>query len=301
MKRKFPPLSVWISAATLATLVIISSSFVLDVRDGHGVFYRDFKNRMQDLEERYQVQEEDDVVIIFGSSLTAMGIQHHSYFYERFISETGKPVHVFKIYMYSCSASDLQDIPDFFEAALRLNADIVCFEERLLAFNEYNPGMLQVPKWLERFSLRIEGVKENLLLKIGKGKSEDPGTFEFFWKYHEEAFGGDSTTFAPTVFNIRPFAKNKMVNKRLQELKDNSVQLVMLNLPRPKVTEEALQSARKEPAFQALLGQYQEKLDMQHWVYPEILPYSYFTDAHLNRKGMEQFSDWLFNEIKAHL
>lgn len=301
MKRTFPPISVWLATAILSVLVIFTSSFVLDVREGHGIFYRDFKDRMQDLEERYQIAEEDEVVLIFGSSLTAMGIQHHDYFYERSQTETGRPIHVFKIYMYSCSAADLQDLPDFFELAIRLKADIVCFEERLLAFNEYNPGMLHVPKWLERFSLRVEGAKEHLLLQIGKGLSDEPRTFDFFWKYHEETFGIDSTTFEPTAFNIRPYQHNKKVNQWLAKLTDIGTQVVMLNLPRPKVTEDALISARKEADFQTLLKAYQENLNLEHWVYPEILPYSHFTDAHLNRRGMERFSDWLFHQIKVAL
>lgn len=300
MKRKFPPPSVWISAAALVTLFIVGSAFVLEEREGYGAFYRNFQSGMQDLEERYEIAEDDEVVIIFGSSFTAMGIQHHPYFYDRFLSETGEQVHVFKIYMYNCSASDLKELPEFFEAAKRLKADIVCIEERLLAFDEYKSGMLHLPRWLQRYSLRVEGLKEHLLASLGKEDTENPGTFEFFWKYHEEANWVDSTTFGTSAFELRSFAENDHVNQRLAEFQADGVQLVMLNLPRPAVTTRVLKSIKEKQAFQVLLKRYREEFGMQQWEYPEILPYSHFTDAHLNRLGMERYSDWLFQQIKAN-
>lgn len=301
MKRRFPPLSVWISAAVLVTLLVVSSAFVLDEMEGHEPFYRNFKSGLQDLELRYQVAEEDEVVIILGSSFTAMGIQHHPYFYERFWSEMGKKVHVFKIYMYECSARDLSQLPEFFEAAGRLKADIVCVEDRLLVFDEYKPGALRFPGWLEGYNLRMEGLMKRLLLALGKEESNDPGTFEFFWKFHEDAIGADSTSMAARSYQLRSYAQNKSVNQRLSELQAQGVELVLLQLPRPKVSTVALQSAKADLSFQELLGRYQSEVGMVHWEYPEILPYDHFSDAHLNRVGMERYSDWLYQQIKAHL
>ncbi|MEZ5042261.1 MAG: hypothetical protein R2828_20350 [Saprospiraceae bacterium] len=303
MKSAAPPLYIWGIVLGLVAIVFISlsSSLIVDKREGHGGFYRNFKTRLAHLKATSQVSKEDEVVVILGTSYTAMGINHHDYFYNRFKNERERSVHVFKIYMYSCSSDDFQDMPEYFEAALSLKPDILCLEERLLAFEERHAETQFIPKWIDDFQLGANAIKENLLLKMGKGKSDEPGYFDFFWPYHNESYAEDSTLVAPHQFDLRSFKENKKVNHWLAELKKQKTAIVLLNIPRPKPTEDALLEAKTKPAFEAFMHDYESAFALKHWEFPEPLPFKLFSgDTHLNEKGMMRYSEWLFQQIDTH-
>lgn len=304
MKSAAPPLYIWGIVFALVAILFTSLafSFIVDKREGHGVLFRNFNTRLNHLKTTYQVSEEDEVVVVLGSSYTAMGINHHDYFYNRFITEKGRPVHLFKIYMYGCSSDDFQDLPEFFEAAMRLKPDILCLEERLLVFEERHSDALFAPEWIDDFQLGANALKENLLLKMGKRKSEDPGYFDFFWEYHDDSYGDDSTKVEPYKLKIRNFKENKKVNRWLTKLKKQKTAIVLLNIPQPKIIEDAIFELKTKSAFEGFIQAYENAFAIKHWEFPASLPYNHFSgDTHLNEKGMMRYSEWLFQQIDTHL
>lgn len=299
-----PPLYIWGIVAALAFIVVVlvSSSFLIDIRHGHGFLYRNLIIRLDNLQADAQVSAEEEVVVILGSSLTAMSINHHEYYYQQFQGKNGRPVHVFKIYMYSCSANDLQYMTDYFEMAQKLQPDLLLIEERIFAFNELNDEMIDAPAWLDRFSLGINSVKEQALFAMGKGKFDEPDIFDFFWKYHDETYGEDSTSVQPYRTEVRRWQDNKRVNAWLSQFSKDGTDIVLLNIPRPESVEKGIEEAKSKPVFQALVKRSEAEYGLRQWDYPGYIPYKFFSgDVHLNKEGMLKYSDWLFHKIDAHL
>lgn len=305
MKRKFPPLWTWGIVFSLVAILVflISSSTVIDLRSGFGANYESFAKRLAHLKSTYEVEPGDKVVVIIGSSFTAMSIDHRPYFYQRYQRERGGNLHVVKLYMFGGNAEHLQKLPDFFEALEFLHPDVVCLEEHLLAFDAQNGPHVNNPTWISDFRLGINGLKNRVFPNEEEEERNDIETFEFFWKYHQESYGADSLEVtASETLKVRSYRSNDRLNTWLNEYISDSTQLICLTIPRPAYIEDGLNSARSNSAYRELQEAYQASLGMKYWTYQEKLPYMMFSgDAHLNAKGMRLFSDWLYQQIDKHL
>lgn len=305
MKPKFPPLWTWGTAfsLTLVLVFLFSSSTVIDLRTGYGANYESFTKRLANVKSTYLVKPEDKVVVIVGSSFTAMSIDHRPYFYERYKRERGGDLHVIKLYMFGSNAEHLQKLPDFFEALEFLHPDIVCLEEHLLAFDEQNVGQGNRVPWISDFRLGVNALKNRVFPSEEEEERNDIETFDFFWKYHQESYGADSLEVAASkALKARNYRSNERLNAWLNQYLSDSTQLVCLTIPRPAHIENVLTSTRADKAYQELQEAYQANFDIKYWTYQEEIPYRMFSgDPHLNAQGMRLFSDWLHQQIDKHL
>jgi|GEM_PF-2108604 len=304
MRPKFPPLWTWGSAFSLVVILVflIGSSTVIDLRTGFGANYESFKKRLANLKSTYLVKPEDKVVVIIGSSFTAMSIDHRPYFYERYKRERGGDLHVIKLYMFGNNAERLQKLPDFFEVLEFLHPDVVCLEEHLLAFDKQDVGQLNSTAWISDFRLGVNALKNQVFPSVEEEERNEVETFEFFWKYHQESFGADSLEVTTSdSLKARSYQSNVRLNAWLNKYLSDSTQLVCLTIPRPAYIENGLTSAKADKVYEELQGAYQANFNIKYWAYQEELPYLMFSgDAHLNAQGMHLFSDWLYQQIDKY-
>lgn len=304
MKQRFPPLWTWSTALAIVVLLVwlLGSSGVIDRRLGFGANYTSFTHRLAKLRADLKLAPEDKVVVVIGSSFTAMSVDHRPYFYERHQRERGGKLHVIKLYMYGCNADRLQQMPEFFEFLVGLKPDLVCLEEHLLAIAE-GEEKASVHRLISNFHLGVEAIKYQLFPSVDEEERHDLKTFEFFWKYHDEAYGADSLAVGPPPELLtRTYKANSQLNSYLEEYLPASAQLVCLAIPRPRYVEEKLMGLRKETPYLTFQQAYQDSFSMINWTYPRILPYHTFSgDDHLNAKGMARFSAWLYEQIDQQL
>ncbi len=304
MKHKFPPLWVWgvTLGVVLSLVLLIGRSGIIDIRYGFGANYSSFKNRLEHLSSAYEINEGDKVVVLIGSSFTAMAVDHHPFFHRKYQQQHGGNLHVIKLYMYGCNAQSWQKLPDFFEMAAALQPDILCVEEHLLAIGEkgYTDGRLGLPTWISDFHLGVNAIRHYLFPKVDKEEQHDLTTFEFFWKYHEESYQADSLALGPVPnFHVRSYSHNEQVNQWFSTYLPEDTKLVCISIPRPPKVERELARIRQEEDYLRFQQQYQEQLGMDFWFFPAILPYAMYSgDDHLNTRGMRRYSDWLNEQIE---
>lgn len=304
MKRKFPPLWTWASTLglVLTFVLVIGSSGIIDIRNGFGPNYTSFKDRLEHLPSEVEINEGDKVVVLIGSSYTAMAVDHRPFFYQMYQQQQGGVLHVIKLYMYGCNAQDLQKLPEFFEMVSYLQPDLLCVEEHLLAIEgqQQSKGRESIPNWIGDFHLGVNAMRNYFLPQLDSAEWHHMPTFEFFWKYHDNSYQADSLSTGPSPnFQVRSYASNEQVNNWLKKYVPDHTDIVCISIPRAPYVEQELTKVRQGENYLKLRQQYQEQLDVDFWKFPDILPYAMYSgDGHLNERGMRRYSNWLSEQIE---
>ncbi len=291
MKHRFPPLWVWACTMgfVMLTVFVIGSSGIIDIRHGFGTNYGSFRSRLAHLKSTAEINEGDKVVVVIGSSFTAMAVDHRPFFYDKYQQSHGGNLHVFKLYMYGCNAEVFQRLPEFFEMAASLQPDIVCVEEHLLAINE-NPDTdgMSIPSWISDFNLGVNAIRSYFLPESDSTEWHDVPTFEFFWKYHDTTYHADSLEVGQKPnYQVRNYASNRRLNKWLKTYVPDNTHIVCISIPRAPHAEEKLAKLRGQEDYLSLRDKYEEQHEVDFWIFPDTLPYiMYSGDDHLNMTGM---------------
>lgn len=306
MKRKFPPLWTWATTLglMLSFVLLIGSSGIVDLRHGFGPSYDSFKNRLEHLQSEVEINEGDQVVVLIGSSYTAMAVDHRAFFHQTYQQRHGGVLHVIKLYMYGCNAQKLQKLPEFFDMVSYLQPDLLCLEEHLLVIDEEQQIKMEgnIPTWISDFYLGINAMRNYFLPQLDRAEWHDLPTFEFFWKYHDNTYEADSLTTGPSPnFQVRSYASNERVNHRLKTYVPEHTDIVCISVPRAPYTEQVISKLRRQENYLTLRQQYEEQLGVDFWEFQDVLPYAMYSgDNHLNEVGMRRYSNWLGEQIVKH-
>lgn len=302
MRQRFPPLWTWASALGLALsiVLVIGSSGIIDVRNGLGMNYDSFKSRLAHLKSTVEVNEGDKVVVVIGSSYTAMAVDHHPFFYQQYQQSHGGNLHVLKLYMYGCNAKLFQKLPDFFEMVDSLQPDLVCLEESLFVYNEDEGGAHSVPDWISDYSLGLNAIKQHFLPPPYIAHLHESSSFDFFWKYHDNTYEADSLDVGQSPdFQVRTYASNKKLNEWLKRYVPKDTPIACITIPKAPYVEQELVKLRGQEDYLAFQREYQKEHGIDFWIFPDTLPYvMYSGDDHLNMTGMRRYSNWLSKQIE---
>lgn len=309
MRNQTPPLYVWGLVLLISCLFIIPLSTIelTDKRiSGKKKWsYQRFKMRLSNFNKKFQVEDDAFVVFIIGSSCSAMAVNHNRYFHRRFFEEKGKKVYVYKLYKNGVDARSLEVISDFFSTALKLEPDLLCIEDRILAFQKSEKNFKKGPLWLNTFHRNLFKLRKNFFVQSSSYKTfKKVDGFEYFSKNHHKTIREKLAkgTFQEKEKRIRTFQENETYNHWLDTIKARNIKLVIHKVPQIIPVEEKVYGGKNEIPFRQIIEDYQNEYQIAFWDFEKEFPLELFSDPlHLNEKGMNVYSNWLFEKINDYL
>ncbi len=310
MKRSnYPPLNVWIVTAGLSVVVGILLAFpqIMGIADPTEAWVRGrisgYLAEMKTLAEAStSVDSNTYRIVVVGSSLTQAGVEKDSIFTKRF-ERKGLKVRLFRTFSRGGS-NEMLWTPALYTAVAQLQPDLVLFEDQIFAFRPREQHKLHFPFWIRNFNFTVNKILENRLqirsvLSIPEAKNK---YFQHYLQYDQETALVDTVKYPLPRRKVRGRNFNPLFDEQVKAWRKSGIQVAVYHIPRPIGIEDRFLGQREQERYKSLIDSYQKDLGVGYWRKDWKLPFaSYFDDKHLNQRGREQNSNWLFEQITTHV
>ncbi|MFT6783554.1 MAG: hypothetical protein ACJA1A_003495 [Saprospiraceae bacterium] len=309
--KKALPFKLWLAVFSIALLTVIGISNLsifepTEFQTPQDIFASIFKTKLANLSKKQSDRTDEYRVLIFGSSLTENAIFQDQYFQDRFQVE-GKNIQVNTLF-YAAAYYDMLNNPELLEYILTTKPDLLCIEDQVFLFEpkeELIKTQTLTSKLHYNYISNINILKHKIFPKFFPNPSVHDNSGDStitFATPHPRAeiiiSHEDSTNYKPIRRITRKYGKTTQFNKVLTTLNQSGTDLVILNIPRPRLIEKDLLSKKQMRKKERLINQYKEKINVEYWQFDQPLPFKYYWDiAHLNGSGQEIYSNWLFERI----
>lgn len=110
---------------------------------------------------------------------------------------------------------------------------------------------------------------------------------------------GDTLTHFPDNRLVKTYSSLDYAFDAFRILRDAGIKIVIVDVPKPQKTEQAINTEDFRHKLEDLLHNYKDKLQIDHWSYDgPLLHYKYFKDfGHLNTKGKEIYTHWFVTKL----
>lgn len=292
LRANWPPLRLWVIFGILGAGLFAGLFALLYLKkdDLRTPAEELFKERLADLERRWQADTTRMKMVVLGQSLVRAGIAANDSTFKPFLS-------IYKIWENGAELEDFLARPYLWETLKRLEPGMLLFEETLVAW-ERPDKKRGWQSYLGLFSRRLRLVLLGSRLESGQVEAaENAPSFDFVNPDHHLQLE-DTIHFTPTDWQSRDFRNDRQFHERLAEIgKHVPFGMGILHIPRSAPADSILHSGEQADFLDALTRWYRDRGLKFYWKVDHPPDFSHYRDfAHLNAKGMDWYTRWLIQQ-----
>lgn len=295
MRRKVPPLHIWIITAILFLLLQVALYFYYKnvVEEQQRIAYwthalADIDYLLTHIEEHINSQADAYRVVVVGSSLVQCAIDCTENFTQEGIDCCNTPLQVHKIFSPDKTLDFFTTQAKVFDELIQLKPDLICLEKGLIPEHIVDESS---NKALD-FSLPYFGAIFRHLY------SSRPWVgIDLCGKVKDYQIDHIVTTDLRAA-EVKSFEEENYLHPYLKSFRDQGTKVVFLDIPVPAVVAQKMQASPQKQDLDQSLKAYKEHFDIDSWKYPDQMPSRYYSDElHLNSTGRVVYSKWLAQQI----
>ncbi len=246
-------------------------------------------------------------VIVVGSSLVGRAVECPNAIKKYALQKYNKEIQLNTIFLSGDQLFFLSEEVSFFKKISALKPNLLLIQSEWLStgfdmkkcpkgvrgYTYIKYLFLDLVRCNRHFFFKI--VKNKILNKEYRKKTRKLNVCSYTYLKSQ----GDTLSFFPKDRYIKDYNEFNYFYDDLQHLLKSEVDVLLLDIPRPPITEKFIHSTLLETQFKFLLKKYKNNFNVKYWRYKgQKMYFKDFMDyGHLNPKGREIYSKWLVDQI----